>query len=260
MNARAEPEIPCQFGVEHSLFGLYHPASGLPKAAVLLCPPLGQDLIRCHRLYRQLGHALATGGSAVLRFDYYGTGDSDGDSSEVDWQRCVADTVAAAGQLRVRSGCDRIVAFGARLGGSIAIAASDSAAFAELILWDPILDGESHVRRLDALQTALRCDTQRFAAARPASAAANQWQGFRTGADWRQQLTGLRLQPPPRPSLLLHSWPADSGDDRNQFVAAGASVRELSQPTPWDDLARLEIAIQSHELIELARERAQEIH
>jgi hypothetical protein len=259
MNARAEAEIPCQFGAEHSLFGLYHPAPRLPKAAVLLCAPLGQDLIRCHRLYRQLGHALASGGNAVLRFDYYGTGDSDGDSTEVDWRRCVADTVVAAEQLRLRSGCDRIVAFGARLGGSIAIAAAEGATFADFVLWDPILDGGSHVTRLDALQAALRCDTQRFAAARPASAAANQWQGFPTGAGWRRQLTGLRLQPP-RPSLLLHSWPAGSSDDRDRFAAAGASVRELSQPTPWDDLARLEIAIQSHELIELARGRVQEIH
>ena len=65
MNTRPDPDIPCYFGPHHGLFGLYHPDSYGAHTAVLLCPPLGQDMIRCHRLYRQLAHALAGAGSAV---------------------------------------------------------------------------------------------------------------------------------------------------------------------------------------------------
>ena len=87
-----EADLPLYFGADAELFGLYQPADASAGKAVLLCPPLGQEQIRCHRLYRQLAHALAAEGIAVLRFDYYGCGDSAGASDEVDWQRCLTDT------------------------------------------------------------------------------------------------------------------------------------------------------------------------
>jgi pimeloyl-ACP methyl ester carboxylesterase len=258
MIRRTEPEIPCYFGPYGGLFGLYHPGALGAKTAVLLCPPLGQDLIRCHRLYRQLAHALAGQGHAVLRFDYYGTGDSAGGSEEVEWPRCLADVATAAEQLRLRSGCERIVGFGARLGGSLALAATEDARLDELILWDPVLDGAAHVAALDALQDALRFDTDRFVAPRPAEALADQWQGFAVGICLRQQLAELCLDPPRRRTLLLQSASTDASADRHRFLAAGAEVAMLSQPVPWNELARLETAIQSHELIETVSRRLQE--
>lgn len=258
MNRRPEPDIPCYFGPYGGLFGLYQPGAPGTRTAVLLCPPLGQDLIRCHRLYRQLAHALAGHGSAALRFDYYGTGDSAGGTEEVEWPRCLADVATAAEQLRLRSGCERMVGFGARLGGSLALAAADDARLDELVLWDPVLDGAAHVAALDALQAALRFDTDRFLAPRPAHALADQWQGFAVGICLRQQLAELCLDPPRRRTLLLQSAAADAAADRHRFAAAGAEVAPLSQPTPWDELARLETAIQSHELIEIVSRRVRE--
>lgn len=257
MTTRAELDIPCHFGPDHGLFGIYHPGSFGPREAVLLCPPLGQEQIRCHRLYRQLAHALAGMGTPVLRFDYYGTGDSAGASDEVEWPRCLVDVATAAEQLRARSGCQRIIAFGARLGGSLALAAADSAHFAELILWDPVLDGVTHVATLDALQAAVRLDLNRFLAPRPAATLVDQWQGFATGICLRRQLTELCLDPSLRRTLLLLSTPLRASD-RHRFELAGAELTSLSESTPWDDLARLETAIQSHELIELVSRRVQE--
>jgi pimeloyl-ACP methyl ester carboxylesterase len=257
MSRRPDPEIPCHFGPHAGLFGLYHPGALGAKTAVLLCPPLGQDLIRCHRLYRQLAHALAVQGMAVLRFDYYGTGDSAGSSEDVEWPRCLADVASAAEQLRLRSGCERMVGFGARLGGSLALAAADSARLDELVLWDPVLDGATHVAALDTLQAELRFDTNRFVAPRPAAALADQWQGFAVGICLRQQLAELCLDPTRRRTLLLQSVP-DGATDRHRFAAAGAEVASLSQPTPWNELARLETAIQSHELIDIVSRRVQE--
>lgn len=258
MNTRTDLDIPCHFGPRGSLFGSYHPGAAGARDAVLLCPPLGQDLIRCHRLYRQLAHALAGRGIPVLRFDYYGTGDSAGASEEVEWPRCLADVAQAAEALRTRSGCDRVIGFGARLGGSLALAAAGRVPFAGLILWDPVLDGAGHVTTLDALQAALRFDTTRFVAPRPAPALADQWLGFATGICLRRQLVQLDLDPSPLPTLLLLSGMADTHAGRRRFVAAGAEVASLSQPTAWDDLERLETAIQSHELIDIVCRRVQE--
>jgi len=258
MSTRTESDLPCHFGPDNGLFGIYHPGSFGPRDAVLLCPPLGQDMIRCHRLYRQLAHALAGQGTAVLRFDYYGTGDSAGASEEVEWPRCLADVAAAAEQLRLRSGCQRVIGFGARLGGSLALAAADRARFTELVLWDPVLDGAAHVAALDTLQNALRFDLNRFAAPRPAAALADQWQGFATSICLRQQLAELCLDLSRRRTLLLLSGAIDAAVDHHRAGAPGLEVAALSQSTPWEDLARLETAIQSHELIQIVSRRVQE--
>ncbi len=249
MTTQLDAELPLYFGTNRELFGLFHPAAMPVRKAVLLCPPLGQDQIRCHRLYRQLAHALVAEGIAVLRFDYYGTGDSAGASGEVDWDRCVADTVAAADELRRRSSIGHIVAFGARLGGSIAVASAE-AHFAGLVAWDPVLDGGAYVARLEAMQAALALDTQRFIKPRAASDVAAQWLGFAISDRLRQQLINLRLEPPSAPILVLNSLSAVSTPGWQCLGADETVVRSLRPPTPWDDLHRLELAILSHPLIQ----------
>jgi pimeloyl-ACP methyl ester carboxylesterase len=245
MKTRSEAELPLFFGASRDLFGLFH-ATGKPAGkAVLLCPPLGQDQIRCHRLYRQLAHALVAEGIPVLRFDYHGTGDSAGDSADVDWDRCIADTVVAANALRVRAGTDRIVAFGARLGGSIALSASATARFAGLVAWDPVLEGRGYVARLDAMQAALRIDSQRFVKPRLEADIAAQWLGFAISSRLRQQLMELKLVPSGADTLVLDSLSATQG-----IVPKDALVKTLQPPTPWEDLHRLELAILSHPLIQ----------
>ncbi|OOG50993.1 hypothetical protein B0E50_02090 [Rhodanobacter sp. C01] len=255
---QVEAELPCHFGASGELFGIYHPAPASPSKAVLLCPPFGQDLVRSHRLYRQLAHALVAQGIAVLRFDYYGSGDSAGKSMDVDWTRCIDDTLAAASELRALSRCDCVAAFGARLGGSVALAAATAARLVELVLWDPVLDGATHVDRLDALQASLQHDTIRFTRPRTSEDIAGQWLGFVIDAKFRQQLIDLHPDPPTIPTLLLDSLPAAATHDWTRLAATDMTVTPLQAPTPWDDLDRLELAILSHELIQLACSRLRE--
>lgn len=261
MTARHDAERPFFFGANHDLFGIYHPPAVPATQAVLLCPPLGQDHVRSHRLYRQLAHALVAAGMAVLRFDFFGSGDSAGDSVDISWDRCIADSTAAAAELRRLSDCDRIVVFGARLGGSIAIAAAANLKPDRVVAWDPVLDGAGHVARLDALQEALRVDTRRFNKPRTAEAAAGQWQGFTIGPRLREQLVELRLMPPNAPVHLIESAPSAAStpaSGRNDLIAAGATVTALPSPTPWEELERLELAIISHELVQAASAQLRE--
>jgi hypothetical protein len=258
MIALQEEALPCHFGRDNELFGLYHAAAGVATKAVLLCPPLGQDLIRSHRVYRQLAETLAADGIASLRFDYYGSGDSAGRSVDVDWVRCVADIAAAAKELRSRSGCASVTAFGARLGGNLAIAAAAAAHFAELIIWDPILDGAAHVARLDALQAALRVDPMRFDTPRSAEDAAGQWLGFAVSPRLRQQLMQQSLQSPVVRVRVLDSLPATEAHDWDRLVTAGATVTTLNPSTMWDELDRLEHAILSPTLIRTVTEHVGE--
>jgi alpha/beta superfamily hydrolase len=258
MTMRTDAEIPFFFGPAGDLFGMYH-APALPaRRALLMCPPLGQDLIRCHRLYRQLAQALAAQGMAVLRFDYYGTGDSAGGSAEVDWERCVADAAVASHELRSRAGVDRVVAFGARLGGSVALAAADRARFTEVIAWDPVLDGGDYVSALDALQVALRDDTERFTRPRSDADIAEQWLGFDIGDHLRQQLSALHLHAANVPTLVLDSLPSAPVSRWERIVSPRGAVASIVPPTPWDDLRRLESAILSQPLIQAVSGRLKE--
>lgn len=247
---RPDAEIPFFFGAESGLFGMFH-APALPaRRAVLLCPPLGQDLIRCHRLYRQLAQALAGIGVAALRFDYHGTGDSAGDSAQVDWDRCVADTLVAAAELRSRAGVERVVAFGARLGGSIALAAAGAARFSEVIAWDPVVNGNDYVAALDAMQAALREDAERFNHPRTQADVAEQWLGFDIGDQLREQLAGLHIGDVTVPTLWIDSL--DALGERGKVAA-------LSPPIPWNDLRKLETAILSSALIQTVSGRMKEM-
>lgn len=249
MKARIEADVPFYFGPGRELFGFFHPAVAAAGTAVLLCYPLGAEQIRCHRLYRQLAHALSESGFPVLRFDYFGTGDSAGRSADVDWARCVADVATAAGELRMRSGCPRLLAFGARLGANAALAAA-AARFEGVVAWDAIDDGAALVRGLDAMQQALKLDLNRFDRARPALDVSAQWPGSDVSDTLRAQLAGLRL--PPSPDLPV-AWLASASEGD---AHAGAAIEVEPR---WDDIDRLELTILSHPLIDAARRHLREM-
>ena len=148
---RAEPLEPFYFG-DPPRFGCLHPV-GEATRGVLIAPPIGHEYIGFHRASRQLADTLARRGRPVLRFDWRGTGDSEGDLSaaSVDgWQRDVAD---AAAELRRRNIVLETVV-GLRLGATIAaLAASalpepDRIRPPRLVLWDPVVKGTAYLSHL----------------------------------------------------------------------------------------------------------------
>jgi len=252
------PSSPHHLGREGELFGMYHAASGTARATVLLCPPLGQVLVRTHRIYRQLATTLANQGIASLRFDYYGTGDSAGDGLALDWNRCVADVATAASELRALSGCQRVVGFGARLGGSLALEAASSAGFERLILWDPILDGSHYVARMDAMQEELRVDPLHYTQPRTVEEVANQWLGFGISAHWRAQVDAYRAAAPTVPTHVIDSLPASSPASWDVLARGGAGVTRVQPATQWEDLHRLEHAILAPVMVQAVISQLQE--
>ncbi|RST54503.1 alpha/beta fold hydrolase [Variovorax sp. MHTC-1] len=144
---------PMLFGpASRQLFGLFHSPERDSGIAVLICPPLGQEAVRAHRLFRVLSDRLARSGVAVLRFDYHGSGDSPGEDTDGDLEGWRRDVCTAHEELRRRAGSRRIVWLGARLGAALAVLAAKSGRCdpARLILWDPIIDGARYVQELRA--------------------------------------------------------------------------------------------------------------
>jgi alpha/beta superfamily hydrolase len=105
------------------LFGIVHaPADGAPSdLAVILLSPGVKTRVAPHRLYNKLAEMLADCGCWVLRFDFYGLGDSEGTIGErllidlyasVALGRYVEDTWDAMDWMRSAYGVERFVLSG----------------------------------------------------------------------------------------------------------------------------------------------------
>ena len=198
---------PFFFGSSKSpLYGVYHPprAGVGPAKAVLLCYPMGAEYMRAHRAFRQLTTLLVKGGAHVLRFDYFGTGDSAGEGSEATLERWSEDIGTAIDELKETAQTERVTVVGLRLGGSLAaLSCTGRVDVDQLVLWDPIFDGARYVQEM--LATHVAEQTARRRSAEQATAGIH---GFPLTAALRRAIGAIDLS----------QWP-------------GASVRQLDVVT-----------------------------
>jgi alpha-beta hydrolase superfamily lysophospholipase len=129
-------------------FAAYHWA---PGPAVLICPPFGYEALATARAWRDLAERLAANGTAALRLDLPGTGDSAGwptDPGQVAAWRGAID--AAWAWLAARhAGC--VTLLGQRFGALLALdAVARGIAADRLVLLDPPVSGAAYARGLRA--------------------------------------------------------------------------------------------------------------
>lgn len=130
--------------IDKALFGCYHKPSvdTKRKCAVLLCYPTGHEYERCHRAFRQLADQLALSGFPVMRFDYFGSGDSAGDYNDATLDQWRSDIKYALEICKKQSGCEQIAVIGLRLGATLAMLALEGYQNpGPLVLWNPVTDG-----------------------------------------------------------------------------------------------------------------------
>lgn len=144
---------PLFFGTSaRRLFGLYTPPRTRVSGArsFVLCHPWGQEYLRAHRSMRQLGNLLSGAGHHVLKFDYFGTGDSAGDMVDADLKGWEQDIETAMQELMDTSQTPRVSLVGLRLGASLAarVAARRRREVDALGLWDPVVSGAEHLQEL----------------------------------------------------------------------------------------------------------------
>ena len=193
---------PIYFGSsEAPLFGVYHaPAEGaIAREAVLICPPVGHEYMRAHRVLHQLAETLAAGGMHVLRFDYAGTGDSWGEAEAATLEGWRQSILTAWDELRDTSGVERISVVGMRLGATLAAHALVAArGLRTLVLWDPVVDGGVFLEEIEALQRDRIGDFEagRLGRRKPVSEDTDTIMGFAFSAALREGIRGLRLLPP----------------------------------------------------------------
>ena len=134
---------PFYFGEgERRLFGLYDPAMGAGARAVVICPPWGPDHVAAHAPLRRLALKLAEAGHHVLRFDYFGVGDSAGDIEEGDLEGWREDIEMAIEEIKSIANVQRVCLAGLRLGATLAAdVAASRRDIDTLVLWDPVVRG-----------------------------------------------------------------------------------------------------------------------
>lgn len=148
------PTVPLWFtSGPHDLFGwLDHPPDGRLRGGVVLCPPIGYELISAHDTFRQLAERLSERGFVVLRFDYPGTGDSTDPEPEEHLDRAWQDSVVSASAVLRRAGAPWIAAVGMRMGATLLASPAAQRPQADaLVLWDPCPSGASFFRQQHAL-------------------------------------------------------------------------------------------------------------
>jgi len=221
--------IPHFFGAPtHPLFGIYAPSRAEQgRTGAVICPPVGQEGLRAHRALRLLADQLAASGVDVLRFDYFGTGDSGGDTREGRPPVWLADIRLAVDHLRELAGVRRVVLIGARLGGLLA-ACAEARGVSRLLLWDPVLGGDEYLRELEA--HAIPGDDAEWVV-----------QGFPIGAEMREDLAALTVgaveRVPPDVRIVLSQGPTNLAAWREQLLQRRArlDVLEVNGPAAWEE-------------------------
>lgn len=235
--------LPLYFGVQGSaidhddrpLFGWLHSAETPAKLGLVICNPFGYEAICTHRVLRHFAQAAAAAGVPALRFDYDGTGDSAGDDREPRrLDAWVASIGAAADTVRARTGVERVVLLGVRLGALLAaLAAAQRDDVEGLVAIAPVLAGKTHVRELRALQMTTT--------ARPAPSGVADDEGvqaalgFALTAETKAALGGVDLlrepRAPARAVLLLErdDLPSDEAWPRH-LASLGVTVERRRLP------------------------------
>ncbi|MBL9028270.1 MAG: alpha/beta hydrolase [Myxococcales bacterium] len=163
---------PLYFGdSKQPLFGFLNEPRGETQRAhgVLLCPPIAQEHVRAHWALRQVATSLCRAGFHVLRFDWFGVGDSAGDLSQATVARWRSDLETAAQELKDAAGVRKVSLVGLRLGATLAALSAPVIKPTALVLWDAVQDGSAYLAELKQLEKGILADERRFWVAWPAS-------------------------------------------------------------------------------------------
>ena len=129
---------------------LFYVADGPTHAAMawVFCSPLFEEKVFTQRVYRNFAGTLAGLGHRVLRFDYEGDGDSEGDTAETGTAELIEDIMAACQFVRDAGSIRSVGLFGLRFGGTLALLAATQTGAAQALAWCPITDGKTYFRDL----------------------------------------------------------------------------------------------------------------
>lgn len=220
---------------------LHRPTTRLVRGVgVVLCPSLGHEYYRAYRAYVKFAQSLADAGFSALRFDYIGTGDSDGDASHARLEDWVNDALAAARDLQESGDASAIAFGGMRFGGAVArLAAGRHPDAVATLLWDDVTDGRAYLDELETLHRRMLADQERFPRRRARSESRpGELLGATYARDFLDDLGKLSISGMQRPELACLRL-ASNGSHATHDAANMQSELDYG----WRDWQRLEESI-----------------
>ncbi|MGH7269325.1 MAG: serine aminopeptidase domain-containing protein [Polyangiaceae bacterium] len=215
------------------LYGVHEPPRpGSPRrAAVLLSYPGVQEYNMAHWAFRRLSGMLAREGFHVLRFDWSGSGDSWGETSDGTLNGWIEDAALAMSELRDVSGRDAAAIVGMRLGAAItAVACGRGLAVDQLVLWEPVVRGRDYIVELETLD-----ERENARLLHPMRAMRTELVGFPFSQKLRDDLgtIDLSLFPPKnakKVSIIAHSERSDHLALHESILQAGGAASYACVP------------------------------
>ena len=122
------------------LFTVRHDGNGPARGGVVICPPIYAEAARNQRREVVLGWELSSVGFTAVRFQYLGSGHSDGEPERMTFAQMVDDTTTVARDLQATCGGLPIAFVGTRLGALVAASAAAAFPGTPLVLWEPPID------------------------------------------------------------------------------------------------------------------------
>jgi Serine aminopeptidase, S33 len=217
------------------MLGVRTVPTGPAAGAAVCCSSIGNDLVKHYRREVLLARALAGAGVAVQRFQYRGTGNSDGDPADLSRDSMVADAAAAASLLDAAVPGVPGAVIGSRFGALVAaeLAGGDTR---PLVLVEPVLDGGRYFT--EAFRAKLMQGLRTAGGARPTSADFVAALGRGEAVDvlgnpvhaalhagWQGRSVVGSLTGPRRPVLLVQF--GDDAPVRPELEKAAAALSEL---------------------------------
>lgn len=135
----------------YKLFGVLHrPESQLNELGFVFVHPFAEEKLWTHRVLVSFARELSKRGYPVLRFDFMGHGDSEGNFEDSSVETRLSDIKGAIHTLKEKStSINEIGLLGLRFGASLAaLAAEQEKDIYKLILWEPIIDGSKYMQEM----------------------------------------------------------------------------------------------------------------
>ena len=151
----AEPFfLKTDYGERFCLF--YSPRSGAERrGAFIYIHPFGDEMNKSRRMAAVQARAFAAMGFSVLQIDLFGCGDSSGEFRDARWDIWMRDLSVAKKWIENRTSSPASL-WGLRLGALLALdfAKSSGDSFDQIILWQPVINGELFLNQFLRLQMA----------------------------------------------------------------------------------------------------------
>ena len=221
-------------GTAGDLFITYYPPLGATahRRGVIFVPPFAEEMNKSRRMLALQARHLADLGLGVLMLDLHGTGDSQGDFAEARWTIWKQDIAVACAWLN-QQGVRRISLLGLRLGGLLAMdfARQKDRSFERIVLWQPVLNGESMMMQFlrlrlaaDMLASAEEKESTQSLRRILGGGESIEVAGYELASDLFAAIDGLRIEPMPTPDFPPIHWLELAPQDGRTLMPASQRV------------------------------------